>query len=295
MNARVESLHARVAPKLERIPLDLIDANPEQPRETFDQAELARLALSLTTQGMLQPIILRSMPSGRYQIVAGERRWRAALLAGWQDLPALVRHLSDAAAAEIALAENELRVQVSRIETARAAQAVIESFGHTHEELGAILGMDRASVTNLLRLLTLDESVQSLIGDGARQLSAGHAKVLIGLARGQQRTLADRVIREGLSVRALERLVKDSAGTAAARDQSASTSIRDPNIVQLEQQLTEFLCQPVAIDWRGKETSTTRESDSAPAAKGQGGEVTIRFNSLDELDGFLARLRLPRA
>jgi ParB family transcriptional regulator, chromosome partitioning protein len=295
VNARVESLHSRVAPKLERIPLDLIDANPEQPRETFDRAELERLALSLTTQGMLQPIILRSMPGGRYQIVAGERRWRAALLAGWQDLPALVRHLSDAAAAEIALAENELRVQVSRIETARAAQAVIESFGHTHEELGAILGMDRVSVTNLLRLLTLDPTVQQLIGEGARQLSAGHAKVLIGLTRGQQRTLADRVIREGLSVRALERLVKDIGGTAAAREESASTSVRDPNIVQLEQQLTEFLCQPVAIDWRASVTSNGGDADAMRSGKGQGGEVTIRFSSLDELDGFLARLRVPRS
>jgi ParB family chromosome partitioning protein len=146
MKSDVERTRSSWAPTLASISLEPIDCNLGQPRETFSQN--ARLAASLISQGMLQPIIVRPTANRRYQIVAGERRWCAAQIAGWSKLPALVRYLTDAAAAEISLAENELRVQVNRIEIARAAQAMVDGFGHTHEKLGAILAIRKLTISN---------------------------------------------------------------------------------------------------------------------------------------------------
>jgi ParB family transcriptional regulator, chromosome partitioning protein len=287
--AEIERLVSAPSTKLENIPLDLIDPSVFQARKTFDEVELSRLAASLATQGLVQPIVVRATKEGRYQIVVGERRWRAAQIAGWKELPAHVRYLSDVAAAAMVLAENELRVQVGRIETARAAQAMIDRFGYTHEELGVVLGMDRASVTNLLRLLTLETSVLTRIGDGPEQLSAGHAKVLVGMPRAQQRTLADRVIREGLSVRALERLKDRLEESVIARDERAQQKRQaDPRIALLQQHLTELFHQPVAVDW---------PLMFAPhrSAKRKGGSVTIQFGSFEEVEKFLERIHAPIA
>jgi ParB family chromosome partitioning protein len=269
LNAQPFALR-QLEPRLAAIPVDLIDRSPYQCRVQFDSVSLERLAHSLRTHGQAQPIVVREN-GARYELVAGERRWRAAQAAGLHELLALVRPYSDAQSAELALVENELREQVNPIDTARAVTRLIERFNHTHEEVGAILGLERSSVTNLLRLLTLDPAVQALIGPGDGKISVGHAKLLVGLHALQQRTLANRAIREDLSVRALMRLVKMLS--APQRVLPGTLRPSDPNIAHLEQQLTEHLGQRASLDWSGSS-----------------GELTLQFTSHDELDGFFERI-----
>jgi ParB family transcriptional regulator, chromosome partitioning protein len=257
-------------PRLATIPVDLIDRSPYQCRVQFDPLSLERLAQSLKTHGQAQPIVVRENAS-RYELVAGERRWRAAQIAGLHELLALVRPYSDAQSAELALVENELREQVNPIDTARAVTRLIDRFNHTHEEVGAILGLERSSVTNLLRLLTLDPDVQAMVGSGDGKISVGHAKLLVGLQFAQQRSLANRAIREDLSVRALMRLVKMLS--APQRMLPGTLRPTDPNIAHLEQQLTEHLGQRACLAWSG--TS---------------GELTLQFTSHEELEGFFDRI-----
>lgn len=272
MNANLSDPRRRASEpqRLESVPVDLIDRNPHQPRQTFEPEQLDMLAQSMVSHGLMQPVVLRRAGT-RYQLVAGERRWRAAQRAGWHEIPALIRNVSDLEAAELALVENELRINVNPIETARAIARLIEKYRHTHEDVATILGVERPSISNLLRLLTLDESVQALIGDGEGRISAGHAKVLVGLARGQQRTLADRALREGWSVREIERQVK----LCTASDPRRAPASKDSDVRALEEQLSEEFGQRVDIDWNGEGR----------------GRLTIGFHSAEEFDGVLDKLR----
>jgi ParB family chromosome partitioning protein len=252
------------------VPLDAIEPNPHQPRTEFPLKELDALAETLHRHGLLQPIVVRSIGANRYQLVAGERRFRAARQLGWPTIDALVRSVSDPESAELALVENELRANVAPLDTARAVTRLIERFGHTHEDVACLLGLERSSVTNLLRLLKLDPQVQALVGDGEGKLSAGHAKALLTVTRTQQRSLARRVIRNQLSVRQLEALIKRQAREQALIIARPS---KDPNLARLETQLSEHLGHPAALAW------------DRP-----GGRLTLSFWSMEELEGFFERV-----
>lgn len=202
---------------LVHVALDRLEANPHQPREGFDDSGLHELAHSLREFGMLQPIVARPLDGSRFQIVAGERRFRAARLAGLETVPVVVRHTADSQMLTEALVENLHRADLDPIEEALAYQQLIDDFGMTHEDLATRLGRSRSTISNALRLLGLPTEVQGLVGAG--QLSAGHARAVLGLADQQQRRrVAQRIVAEGLSVRQAEELVR------ALQDQSATTA-----------------------------------------------------------------------
>jgi ParB family transcriptional regulator, chromosome partitioning protein len=248
---------------------------PGQPRRHFDEAAIAELADSIALRGLLQPVIVRRAPDGEgYQLVAGERRWRAAQRAGLHQIPALVRDLDDAATYEIALVENIQRQDLNAIEEAGAYRRLIEDFGHNQEALAKLVGKSRSHVANLMRLLDLPESVQALVGDGS--LTMGHARALIGAADAE--AIARRVVKEGLSVRAVEALVRDGkgGGRKAPLEYKSMDGVggRDPDIVAVERHLSELLGIGVAIHYAG----------------GGKGNLTLKFASLDQLDMICQRL-----
>jgi len=246
---------------------------PNQPRRHFDEAAIAELADSISARGLLQPIIVRQAPDGQgYQLVAGERRWRAAQRAGLHQIPALVRDLDDAATYEIALVENIQRQDLNAIEEAGAYRRLIDDFGHSQEELARLVGKSRSHVANLMRLLDLPQGVQGLVGDGS--LSMGHARALIGVDDAE--AIARKVVKEGLSVRAVEALVRadKGGGRKAAPVESAGGAGRDPDIMAVERHLSELLGIGVAIQYAG----------------GGKGALTLKFASLDQLDMICQRL-----
>lgn len=246
---------------------------PGQPRRHFDEGAIAELANSIAARGLLQPIIVRAAPDGEgYQLVAGERRWRAAQRAGLHQIPALVRDLDDAATYEIALVENIQRQDLNAIEEAGAYRKLIDDFGHGQEALAKLVGKSRSHVANLMRLLDLPEAVQALVGDGS--LAMGHARALIG-AEGAE-ALARKVVKEGLSVRAVEALVRAGKGGTrkAPIEYKSIDGNRDPDIVAVERHLSELLGIGVAIQYAG----------------GGKGALTLKFASLDQLDMICQRL-----
>ncbi|SEH16092.1 chromosome partitioning protein, ParB family [Sphingopyxis sp. YR583] len=249
---------------------------PGQPRRHFDENAIAELADSIGLRGLLQPIIVRRSPDGDgYQLVAGERRWRAAQRAGLHQIPALVRELDDAATYEIALVENIQRQDLNAIEEASAYRRLIEDFGHNQEALARLVGKSRSHVANLMRLLDLPDSVQALVGDGS--LAMGHARALIGVDDAE--AIARRVAKEGLSVRAVEALVRADKGGEAPRKTSGDSRPpgevgRDPDIVAVERHLSELLGIGVGIQYAGEGK----------------GALTLKFASLDQLDMICQRL-----
>ena len=271
---------ARAAPvagdSVQHIPVGAIRPLPGQPRRHFDETAIAELADSIGLRGLLQPIIVRRAPDGDgYQLVAGERRWRAAQRAGLHQIPALVRELDDAATYEIALVENIQRQDLNAIEEARAYRRLIEDFGHNQEALAKLVGKSRSHVANLMRLLDLPASVQELVGDGS--LAMGHARALIGVDDAE--AIARRVAKEGLSVRAVEALVRAGKGGDAPRQapleyKSMDGVGRDPDIVAVERHLSELLGIGVAIQYAGEGK----------------GALTLKFASLDQLDMICQRL-----
>ena len=246
---------------------------PGQPRRHFDEAAIAELADSISARGLLQPIILRRSPDGEgYQLVAGERRWRAAQRAGLHQIPSLVRDLDDAATYEIALVENIQRQDLNAIEEAGAYRRLIDDFGHSQEALARLVGKSRSHAANLMRLLDLPASVQTLVGDGS--LMMGHARALIG-AEGAE-AIARRVVKEGLSVRAVEALVRSEKGGGRKAPVTVDSSgpNRDPDIVAVERHLSELLGIGVAIQYAGDGKGT----------------LALKFGSLDQLDMICQRL-----
>lgn len=223
---------------LEQIPLNLIDPNPFQPRTLLSSDGLDELANSIRSSGLIQPILLRTAGE-RYQLVAGERRWRAAGKAGLERVPAVIRDIDDSEALELALAENLLREQLNPIEIARAYERLQQQFHLTHEQIAERLGINRSTVTNTLRLLGLPAAVQSLLSED--KISAGHARALLAVSSPDAQTkLAEQVIKRGLSVRNLEGLVASRTRTPQKDDPSPEPKM-DPNlraaVVELERAL----------------------------------------------------------
>jgi ParB family chromosome partitioning protein len=252
------------------IPIELIVRNPDQPRRNFDEAELEVLAGSVREKGLLQPILVRPDPAnaGGYQIVAGERRWRASQRAGLKAIPALVRELDDTETLEVAIVENVQRADLNPVEEAMGYRALIDRFGRTQEQVSAVVGKSRSHVANLLRLLTLPGEVQAMLADG--RLSAGHARALVGAS--DPIALAHRVVKEGMNVRLAEALAKKDGDGATARPARAPRA-KDADTLAFERDLSEKLGLSVEIDDRGGK-----------------GEIRISYSSLEQLDDFCRRL-----
>ena len=255
------------------IPIEHLAPHPNQPRQRFDEAEIESLAASIREKGIVQPLVVR--PGGDedgapYQIVAGERRWRAAQRAGLHELPAVMRQLSDPESIEIALVENLQRSDLNPLEEATAYRRLIREFDHRQEDVATALGKSRSHVANTVRLLDLPETVKALIGDGT--LSAGHGRAL--LAAADPAALSDTVVRLGLTVRQTEALVR-RAGEGRTRQRKARRD--DPNIRALQDDLSRALGLRVTID---------------PAARGAGGRMTIAYKEPEQLDALINRLRV---
>lgn len=265
---------------LVELPIDSLVPNPNQPRVHFDEETLEELAASIREIGVLQPVLARDMGNGAYQLVAGERRWRAARRAGLTTIPAVVRRTDDLSSVEHALVENLHRQDLTPLEEAAAYQQLIEDFGLTHEQVSGRVGKSRSAVTNTLRLMTLPPSIQHLLADG--RLSAGHARALLGSPdRAFQEHLAKRAVADGLSVRAVEDAIRDrQAGGADPRAQGVTggtpqdgaglspvTRLRPPGLLELEHLLAEHLDTKVAVTMGAKR-----------------GKVSIDFADLEDLE-----------
>lgn len=254
---------------LTEVPIAAVELNPHQPRTHFDDDSLNELADSIRAVGVLQPLLVRALRPGAYQLIAGERRLKAAQRAGLAQVPVIVRDATDAASAEQALIENVHREDLSPLEEAAAYQQLIEDFRLTHDQLAARVGKNRATISNSLRLLALPASVQQLIAD--RRLSAGHAKVLLGLSdRKEQERLAQQVVRDGLSVRATEALITTS-GTATRKKKPAVRVAPpvDPALAELAHLIGEHLSTRAVV------------SEPAPGARGV---LRIEFADLADLE-----------
>ena len=267
--------------ELRQLPVDLIQRGKYQPRIDMRTESLEDLASSIRAQGVVQPIVVRLLPgsdaalaSRRYEIIAGERRWRAAQLAGLQDIPAIVRDVPDSAAIAMALIENIQRENLSPMEEANALQRLIDEFQMTHQGAADAVGRSRTAVTNLLRLLGLAEDVKRMVERG--DLEMGHARALLGLEGAAQSTAARQVVAQKLSVRETEQLVRrmqQTAAASAAPDKPKTAP--DPNIRNLQENLSTKIGAKVDIQY---------------TARGKG-KLVIHYNSLDELDGILEHIK----
>jgi ParB family chromosome partitioning protein len=237
---------ARPSPDgVQQIDLDRIRPNREQPRKDFDDGSLQELAQSLKNQGVIQPVVVRGLGDGQYELIVGERRWRSAQIAGLLKIPALVRDVSDDKLLELALIENIQREQLNPIEAARAFQSLIDDLGLSHEEIAERVGKQRSTVTNTLRLLNLPPAVQDKIRAGL--VSLGHAKALAGLSSPKHQVqIAERIAREALSVRQVETLVGRIMGEAGAA-RVRKPGKRDPNVEAAEDSLQRALGTKVRI------------------------------------------------
>lgn len=239
-----------------------------QPRREFDDASLQEMAASIRAQGLLQPIIVRSRPQGGYELIAGERRWRAAQIAGLEQIPAVIREVSDKQASAMALIENIQREDLNPLEEAAALERLKDEFQLTQQQIADAVGKSRVAVTNLLRLLNLAPAVRELLLSGA--LEMGHARALLSLELLEQERLAKVVADKGLSVRQTEALVRRQHPTPRGPSPG-----KDSDTLHLEQEITDKLGAPVTIEH---------------TARGKG-RLVIRYTSLDELDGILRHLR----
>ncbi len=247
------------------IAIDLITPNPDQPRQSFPPAEMQELTESIRRNGILQPLLLRPHPDqpGKYQIIAGERRWRAAQAAQLHEAPAVIRDLSDRDVLEIAIIENVQRADLNPIDEAAGYAQLIEKFSYTQVQLAEAMGKSRPYIANMLRLMTLPEQVRDLVAGGA--LSAGHARALITAEN--PAALAQRVIAEGLSVRQTETLAKHITQPQSTKPSNAPAKDADTKV--LESDISAALGLKVVIDHKGE----------------RGGQVSIKYKSLEELDG----------
>lgn len=252
------------------IPIELIHRNPDQPRRRFGEAEIAELADSIREKGVLQPVLVRPAPGlpGEYQLVAGERRWRASQQAGLRAMPALVRELDDAQVLEIAIVENVQRSDLGVIEESLSYKALMDRFGRTQEEVSKVVGKSRPHVANALRLLTLPDEVQGFLAEG--RLTAGHARALVGHTDAV--ALAREIIERELNVRETEALAK-RGGEAKPAKPAAPKAGKDADTVALEDDLAEVLGLPVHI----------RDNGGV-------GEIRIGYKTLEQLDDLCRRL-----
>ena len=272
--ASPESQAAAGGPRsIQLIEISRISPHPDQPRRHFDQAALDDLAESIATRGVIQPIVVRPSGIDHYQIVAGERRWRAAQKAQLHRIPAIIRDFSEAETLEIALVENIQREDLNPIEEAQAYRRLIDQFGHVQEALARIVGKSRSHVANLMRLLELPDEVQMLVMGG--HLSMGHGRALIGAPDCE--ALADQIARKGLSVRETERMVRKARealrGGGGRVSSSGANAGRDPDLIAMEEHLADLLGLKVGITHEGGK-----------------GALTLHYSSLDQLDMICQRL-----
>ena len=250
-----------------KISIANLKPSPSQPRRLFDKNSINELAESIKSKGLVQPILVRPSPteSGIYEIIAGERRWRAAQIAQLHEVPAVVRKLNDTEALEIAIIENVQRSDLSPIEEAAGYKRLIENHSHTQEALAEIVGKSRSHIANIIRLLSLPQSIQDMISEG--KISSGHARAIMNSAFPEQ--LAEKIVSENLSVRAAEDLAKKR------KPGVKKVKLKDPDTVDLENNLTAKLGLSVSIDHKGK----------------KGGSIKIEYKSLDQLELVTAKLK----
>jgi len=263
---------------LRAIPVDLLQRGRYQPRSDIREESLQDLANSIKAQGIVQPIVARPLPGSerprRYEIIAGERRWRAAQMAGLEEIPAVIREVPDEAAVAMALIENIQRENLNPLEEARALDRLIREFELTHAEAAEAVGRSRAAVSNLLRLRELGDNVKRMVE--ARELEMGHARALLAVADPlQQLDAARQVVKKGLSVRETERLVRRMLDNAGKKKPAAKTGSRDTDIRRLEIEVSERLGAKVRVQH---------------STKGSG-KLVIAYNNLDELDGILKHIK----
>lgn len=258
---------ARSAESLRNVAIDELQPGKYQPRSHMAHDALAELAESIKTQGVMQPILVRPLAGGRYEIVAGERRWRAARMAGLATVPALVKEVADQQALAAALVENIQREDLNPLEEATGIQRLVQEFGLTHQAIAETLGRSRASVTNTLRLLELAPPVRELLAEG--RIDMGHARALLALPVARQIELAREAANKGLNVREVEQRVADALKTAQPRRPRA-----DRDVARLEEEWSDRLGTTVQIKPRGK----------------RGGKLVVVYRTLDDLDQLLAKL-----
>lgn len=258
--------------ELRNLPVDLIQKGRYQPRYEFNQEKLEELAESISSQGVVQPIVVRPIGSNRYEIIAGERRWRATQIAGLHDIPAVVRDVPDAVALQMALIENIQREDMSPMEEAEALGRLRDEFGLSHNDIAADIGKSRSEVTNKLRLLTLDQDTKLKIHKGL--LSEGHGKVLVGVDEGIRPMLVREILNKGLSVRVTEERARVWNGDKPARGGQGRAE-KDTNVKALEQAIGQQL---------GCATEIQYKNDGS-------GKVLLKFYSLEELEGILERMQ----
>ena len=259
--------------ELRELPLDLIHRGRYQPRRDMDADALQELAESIKQQGVMQPVVVRPLDDGEYELVAGERRWRATQIAGLERIPALIRQVPDEAAIALGLVENIQRENLNPIEEAGALHRLQEEFGLTQQQVADAVGKSRTSITNLLRLMNLTGEVRVMLEHG--DLEMGHGRALLALQPEQQIPLARQVVSRFLSVRQTEALVRKTLEFAGSKSKANESQGQDPNIRHLQERLAERLGARVGISHgkRGK------------------GKVVIEYNSLDELDGILDHIK----
>jgi ParB family chromosome partitioning protein len=260
-----------VADKLLQLPVTFLRPGKYQPRTFMNQAALESLAESIKAQGIMQPIVVRSIDANQYEIVAGERRWRAAQLAGLTSVPVILRDIPDEAALAMALIENIQRENLNPIEEAQGFQRLLDDFEMTHESVAKAVGRSRSAVTNILRLLNLSPKVQELVVSG--QLDMGHARALLAVSGADQVNLANQVMLEKLSVREAELLVKRQTSKQPAKTSKATKS-RD--VLALQEDLSEKIGFVVSIEHNGKGS----------------GAIKINFSNLDQLDEIIKKFKL---
>ena len=262
--------------KPRRAPIESLKPNPRNPRRNFTESELEELASSIKERGIIQPVVVRQVDNDGYEIIAGERRWRAAQRAGLHEVPIAVVDATDAQSLEFAIIENVQRADLNPIEEASGYVALMEQLHHTQDEVAKIVGKSRPYIANMVRLLKLPEAVKNLVRQ--RKLSAGHARLLVGHANAL--VLAEMAIDEGYSVRQLEEWVREEAGKPgdatfdAIQKKSGATPAKDADTRALERRLSDALGLEVTVDHRG-----------------EGGTLHIKYRDLDQLDGVLKKLQ----
>lgn len=256
---------------LKKLPIEYLQRGQYQPRRDMHSDALEELADSIKAQGVMQPIVVRPLSGNKYEIIAGERRWRASQLAGLDTIPAVIRDVSDEAAIAMALIENIQREDLNPIEEAVALKRLQDEFELTQQQVANAVGKSRTAVTNLLRLINLSAEVKTLLEHG--DLEMGHARCLLTLTESQQKQLARHIVAKGLSVRQAESMARKIQQDAQASDNIGDSS-RDPDVAKLEERLSEKVGVPVAIQH---------------SSKGKG-KLVLQYNNLDELDGILSHL-----
>ena len=253
-----------------KVPIEFVRANPRNPRKLFSDAELTELTDSIRERGIIQPIVVRSRGADSFEIIAGERRWRAAQRAGLHELPIVVLDVSDAEALELAIIENVQRSDLNPLEEATGYQSLASEYSHSQEDIAKIVGKSRSHIANTLRLLNLPEKVKAYINSG--KLTAGHARMLVGQANAEE--LADQIVNQGLNVRQVEAMARKTTQRQAKGGKGAGVAGKDADIEALEMRLGNALGLTVTIDHR----------------LNGGGSLQVKYRTLEQLDDVIARL-----